>query len=67
MVTLNTDSRLMDGITLSDEYWTAHSQLGLSRSDIDRMIVNTFQSAFIPDLEKIDLVTRIERELEEIA
>lgn len=67
VVTLNTDSRLMDGITLSDEYWTAHTQLGLGRSDIDRLIVNAFRSAFIAEPEKAGLVTRIERELEEIA
>jgi len=30
-VTLSTDSRLMDGITLTDEYYSAHAGLGLTR------------------------------------
>lgn len=62
-VTLNTDSRLMDGITLSDEYWLAHETLGLTREDLDRVILNAAQSAFLPDAEKRGLVGRIESEL----
>jgi adenosine deaminase len=67
VVTLNTDSRLMDGVTLTDEYWLAHSALGCDRADIDRLILNTFASAFLPDTEKAPLIARIRRELEEIA
>lgn len=66
VVTLNTDSRLMDGITLSDEYWMAHKQLGFDRSAIDRLILNTFEAAFLPDPQKSELVACIERELEEL-
>lgn len=66
VVTLNCDSRLMDGITLSDEYWVAHTKLGLDRPAIDRLILNTFESAFLPDDEKRALVQRIAGELEEI-
>ncbi len=67
VVTLNTDSRLMDGITLSGEYWLAHTKLGLDRSSIDRLILNTFQSAFLPDQEKAALLDRVRTELEGIA
>ena len=34
VVTLNTDSRLMDQTTLSDEYWVAHTKLGLARHQL---------------------------------
>lgn len=66
VVTLNTDSRLMDGITLSDEYWLAHTRLGLGRTEIDRLILNGFRSAFLPEAEKAALVERVTRELQEI-
>jgi adenosine deaminase len=65
-VTLNTDSRLMDGITLSDEYWLAHQALGLTRADLDHLVLNAAQSAFLPDAEKQVLVNRITTELEQI-
>ncbi len=38
-VTLNTDSRLMDGITLTDEYHLAHATLGFSRAELARMVL----------------------------
>lgn len=67
VVTLNTDSRLMDGITLSDEYWLAHTALGCDRAEIDRLIINSFESSFLPPSEKDALVSQIRRELQEIA
>ena len=47
-VTLCTDGWLMCGVTLSDEYWTAHTALGFTREEIDRMILDAFAGAFPP-------------------
>ena len=66
VVTFNTDGRLMDGVTLTDEYWVAHDRLGFTREEIDRVILNTFESAFLPDPEKRALVTSVQSELKEI-
>jgi len=66
-VTLNTDSRLMDGTTLSDEYWLVHRKLGFGREEIDRVILNTFESGFLPEAQKRDLVARAKAELEELS
>jgi adenosine deaminase len=66
MVTLNTDSRLMDGIDLTGEYWIAHTQLGFARPEIDRLILNSFESAFLPDSEKTNLIADVKKELEAI-
>jgi adenosine deaminase len=66
IVTLNTDSRLVDGTTLSDEYWHAHTKLGFGRREIERLIINTFESAFLPEAEKNELLAQVRRELEEI-
>ena len=65
-VTLCTDGWLMTGVSLSDEYWTAHSELGFSRAEIDRLILNGFESAFLPWPEREKLVARVREELLEI-
>jgi adenosine deaminase len=67
MVTLNTDGRLVDGITLTDEYYTAHTALGLSRDDLVRVVLNTCESAFLPEFERVALVSRMQSELEKLA
>ncbi len=63
VVTLNTDGRLIDGVTLSDEYWAAHVELGFTRDEIDRLILNAFESLFMPEDEKARLVSEIRTEL----
>jgi adenosine deaminase len=63
IVTLNTDSRLMDGTDLTEEYWLAHVQLGFDRAEIDRLILNAFESAFLPEPEKSRMIAEARREL----
>ena len=64
VVTLNTDGRLMDGISLTDEYHLAHTALGLSKEQLQRVVLNTCESAFLPESEKVALVSRVQSELE---
>ena len=66
VVTLNTDGPLTDGITLTDEYFLAHAVLGLSPDDLTRVVLNTCESAFLPEYEKVALVSRVQSELDEI-
>ncbi len=66
VVTLNTDGRLVDGITLTDEYFTAHAVLGLNKEELARVILNTCESAFLPDFERVALVARVQSELEQL-
>jgi len=63
-VTLNTDGRLMDGVTLTDEYHTAHTALGFTKADLERVVLNGCESAFLPDYERVALVARIQSDLE---
>jgi adenosine deaminase len=65
-VTLSTDSWLMSGVTLSDEYWLAHRELGFGREEIDRMILNGFASAFLNWPERQQLLAAVRDELEAI-
>ncbi len=62
-VTLCTDGWLMAGVSLSDEYWLAHTRLNFTRAQIDRMILNGFESAFLPWPERQVLVERARAEL----
>jgi adenosine deaminase len=63
-VTLCTDSWLMSGTTLSREYWLAHTELGFTREEIDRMILNAFASSFLPWPDRRALLTEVRAELE---
>ncbi len=62
-VTLCTDSWLMCGVSLSDEYWLAHTVLGFTRPEIDRMILNGFESAFVSWPERQQLLQAAREEL----
>lgn len=62
-VTLSTDSWLMSGVVLTDEYWLAHRELGFSRQEIDTMILNGFNSAFLPWPERQALLAAVRDEL----
>jgi adenosine deaminase len=64
VVTLNTDGRLTDGITLTDEYYLAHAALGLSQDELARVVLNACESAFLPEYEKVALVSRVQSEVE---
>jgi adenosine deaminase len=63
VVTLNTDGPLTDGITLTDEYYLAHTALGLGPNDLARVVLNACESAFLPEYEKVALVSRVQSEL----
>jgi adenosine deaminase len=65
-VTLCTDGWLMCGVTLSDEYWLAHTVLGFNREEIDQMILTGFEGSFLPWPERGSLVARVRRELEAV-
>jgi adenosine deaminase len=62
-LTLCTDGWLMAGVSLSDEYWLAHTELGFTRKEIDRLILNGFESAFLPWPDRLDLLDRVRDEL----
>ncbi len=65
-VTLCTDSWLMSGTSLSQEYWLAHTELGFTREEIDRMILNAFASSFLPWPDREALLADVRAELEVI-
>ncbi|HRP07188.1 MAG TPA: adenosine deaminase [Gemmatimonadales bacterium] len=63
-VTLCTDSWLMSGVSLTDEYVLAQEALGFSRVELDRMILDGFAHAFLPWPMRLDLIERATAQLE---
>ncbi|HEX2719295.1 MAG TPA: adenosine deaminase [Gemmatimonadaceae bacterium] len=61
-VVLNTDNRLMSGVTLLDEYEHAAS-LGFGFDELATMALNGFESAFLPFAERRVLVERARAEI----
>lgn len=67
VVTLNTDNRLMSAVTVTDEYWRAHTHLGFTWDELCDIAVMGFESAFIPYQERISIVARIKEEIATIS
>ncbi len=63
VVCLNTDNRLMSATTVTDEYWLAHTRLGFTRDEIEKMILHGFKSAFMPHEERKAMVLNVKQEL----
>jgi adenosine deaminase len=63
VVCLNTDNRLMSATTVTEEYWLAHTRLGFSRAEIERMILYGFESAFLPHQERCRMVEQARQDL----
>jgi adenosine deaminase len=62
-VTLCTDGWLMCGVSLTDEYWTAHTALRFTREEIDQMILDGFAAGFLPWPARRALLERVRTEL----
>jgi adenosine deaminase len=61
-VTLNTDNRLMSGVTLVDEYAHAANDLHFGLEELCTLARNGFESAFLPDDERRALLAAADRE-----
>jgi len=56
MVTINTDNRMMSGVTMSDEYARCVQHLGFSHTDLVRVTRAAFTAAFLPFADKQQLL-----------
>jgi adenosine deaminase len=65
-VVLNTDNRLMSGVSLTDEYLVASRELGLDFDALSQMAINGFESAFLPFAEREVLAERARRRIDEL-
>jgi len=64
VITLNTDNRLMSGTTVTDEYLRAAEHMRFTWTELVRVALMGFESAFLPHAEKQTLLARTRREIE---
>jgi len=62
-VSLNTDNRLMSGTTLTDEFMFAARHLDFSIDELGTLALNSFESAFLPWQERVDLLEEVSEEI----
>jgi adenosine deaminase len=62
-VSLGTDNRLMSGVTLTDEYVHARTDLGLSWTELRAVARAGFEHAFLPDEERAALLAAFDTEV----
>lgn len=58
-VTLNTDDPLVSGITLTDEFYRAHTLLGFDLADLRALTLHAARASFLPPDERDTLLTRL--------
>ncbi len=63
LITLNTDNRLMSGVTLTEEYARCAEQLGLDLQTLADISLAAFDVAFLPWPERAELRAGAERDI----
>lgn len=63
VVTLNTDSYLISGTTLTKEFGLAAKYYNFNKTELAQLSLNAFQSAFLPFEEKQDLIRMAKDEI----
>jgi len=58
-VTVNTDNRLMSGVTLASEFAALCEAFGYGWSDIQWLTINAMKSAFAPFDERLELINTV--------
>ncbi|MFT4246108.1 MAG: adenosine deaminase [Micrococcaceae bacterium] len=60
-VTINTDNRLMSGVTLSSEYEALAETFNYDISDLEQIALNAAEAAFLSYDDKLDLIVRVKK------
>jgi adenosine deaminase len=58
-VTVNTDNRLMSGVTLSSEFHSLVEAFGYGWADVEWLTINAMKSAFAPFDERLKLINTV--------
>jgi aminodeoxyfutalosine deaminase len=66
VVTINTDTPAIFGITLSDELALLEAEFGLAPEAVDQVLVNAFSASFLPVAGREALVASVQSELQEL-
>ncbi len=63
-VTINTDNRLVTDTTVSHELEVSHAHMGLTVSDLKKIVQNGFKAAFLPFHQKQRMLREVSAELD---
>ncbi len=63
-VTINTDNRTISGVSITDEYMRIHERCGLTRGELEDIVIMGWKAAFLPYREKAILLKRALKEME---
>ena len=58
-VTVNTDNRLMSGVSLSSEFAALEAAFGLGLGEMEWLTINALKSAFVPFDERLRLISEV--------
>ena len=58
-VTVNTDNRLMSGVTLSSEFAALDAAFGIGLGEMEWLTINALKSSFIPFDERLYLISEV--------
>ncbi len=58
-VTVNTDNRLMSGVSLSSEFAALDAAFGLGLGEMEWLTINALKSAFVPFDERLRLISEV--------
>jgi len=58
-VTVNTDNRLMSGVTLSSEFGALDEAFGIGLGEMEWLTINALKSAFAPFDERLRLISEV--------
>ncbi|MCD6092101.1 MAG: adenosine deaminase [Bacteroidales bacterium] len=64
LITLNTDSYLISGTTLTKEFELAIKYYQFGKKELEQLTLNSFQAAFLPFDEKQDLIRNVKNEIQ---
>jgi adenosine deaminase len=58
-VTVNTDNRLMSGVSLSSEFAALDEAFGIGLGEMEWLTINALKSAFAPFDERLRLINEV--------
>jgi len=64
-LSLNTDNRLISGVTLVDEYMLAHETFNFNMLDFKDFIISGFKSAFLEHRERTKLIKEVAHQIDD--
>jgi adenosine deaminase len=67
VLALCTDNRLMSGTSVTEEYWRAHQHLGFDWEELCELALMSFEAAFLPHPDKVDVMEAVSMEIEELS